>query len=461
MERIYQQWSVDLLNNINQPNIFQALFSLAFIHAILQERRTYIPQGWSKFYEFSYSDLKVSTETMIEYLQKGDNDSSWENVKGLIKGTYYGGRIDNDFDHKVMCTYIDKIFNKQTLETKGDYILDNKLLPVIISDNENDYINIIKKIPENDNPEMFGLPLNVDRSVQRYVSTQVLLKLNSLYSMSSDMQKLNKALWAEKLTPVLNMWKSIYDESTIETMKSLAKKISSSDPMTLYIKSEANQLADLTNKVQICLNDINNALNKNYIITSQIINNCQSLLKNVIPEEWSNIWDGPELPNSYLKSLGKKIKGMGNYIRNVGDDKLLQNCDINLSEFLHPEAFINALRQKTAREKKIPIDELEIVSEFNNSGSGEICAKIIGLFLQGSDFDGNKLVDISGNQSEIINMPKCIFRFVKGKPKNENEIDIPLYENLFREHFICTLGLKFTGDIEKIILKGIALCLDQ
>ena len=459
MERIYQQWSVDLLNNINQPNIFQSLFSLAFIHAILQERRTYIPQGWSKFYEFSYSDLKVSTETMIEYLEKENNNSSWENVKGLIKGTYYGGRIDNDFDHKVMCTYIDKIFDKQNLESRGGYILDNKLLPVIISDNENDYLNIIKNIPENDNPEMFGLPLNVDRSVQRYVSTQVLLKLNSLYSMSSDMQKFNKSLWAEKLTPILNMWKSIYNESTIENMKSLAKKISSSDPMTLYIKSEANQLADLTIKVQSCLNDINNALNKNYIITSQIINNCQHLLKNVIPEEWSNIWDGPELPNSYLKSLGKKIKGMINYIKNVNGDNLLQSCDINLSEFLHPEAFINALRQKTAREKKIPIDELEIVSEFRDSG--DISAKIVGLFLQGSDFDGSKLVDISGNQSEIINMPKCIFRFVKGKQKSNDEIEIPLYENLFREHLICQLGLKFKGDIEKIILKGIALCLDQ
>ena len=84
MERIYQQWSVDLFKNITEPRLFQALFSMAFIHAILQERRTYIPQGWSKFYEFSYSDLKVSTERMVEYLQKGDIDSSWENVKGLM-----------------------------------------------------------------------------------------------------------------------------------------------------------------------------------------------------------------------------------------------------------------------------------------------------------------------------------------------------------------------------------------
>ena len=89
----------------------------------------------------------------------------------------------------------------------------------------------------------------------------------------------------------------------------------------------------------------------------------KSLLKNVIPQEWSNIWDGPELPNSYLKSLGKKIKGMSNYLKNVDGDNILKKCDINLSEFLHPEAFINALRQKTAREKKIPIDELDIVCE--------------------------------------------------------------------------------------------------
>ncbi len=37
-------------------------FILALFHALVQERRTYIPQGWSKSYEFSYSDLKVSME---------------------------------------------------------------------------------------------------------------------------------------------------------------------------------------------------------------------------------------------------------------------------------------------------------------------------------------------------------------------------------------------------------------
>ena len=457
MERIYQNWSSDFLPSVNNEMIHQSLFALAFIHAILQERRTYIPQGWSKFYEFSYSDLKVSQETMLDYLSKsGNSDSVWNNIKGLIKGTYYGGRIDNDFDHTVMCTYIDSILNKNTLNSKGSKILNQ--LPVIDSSNPSDYMNIINTLPENDDPSMFGLPLNVDRSVQRYISTQVILKLNGIYNISSDTKKFDKAVWTEKLSPLLNMWNSIYSQDTIDSMKSKYSKINSKDPISLFIKSEAAQICELGTRVNNCLNDISNALMGNGIITSMIINNSTSLLKSMVPEEWSNIWDGPEIPNEYLKALGKKINGLSVYIKNSLNDSVLENCKVNLAEFLHPEAFINSLRQKSAREMKVPIDELEIVCEFG--GSSGVYAKVNGLFLQGADFDGEKLVDISGNKSEIVAMPICNLKWIKGKKTNSNEIDIPLYENLFREHFICKLGLKYKGKLEDVILKGIALCLD-
>jgi hypothetical protein len=34
---------------------------LAAFHAVIQERRTFLPQGWTKFYEFSYGDLRAGT----------------------------------------------------------------------------------------------------------------------------------------------------------------------------------------------------------------------------------------------------------------------------------------------------------------------------------------------------------------------------------------------------------------
>jgi len=42
----------------------QALFSLALFHAVVQERRTYIPQGWTKSYEFNDSDLRAGADVL-------------------------------------------------------------------------------------------------------------------------------------------------------------------------------------------------------------------------------------------------------------------------------------------------------------------------------------------------------------------------------------------------------------
>ncbi len=36
-----------------------ALCSVAWFHALVQERRKLIPQGWTKFYEFTSADLRV------------------------------------------------------------------------------------------------------------------------------------------------------------------------------------------------------------------------------------------------------------------------------------------------------------------------------------------------------------------------------------------------------------------
>jgi dynein heavy chain 2 len=41
----------------DDENQSKMMFVLSFFHAIVQERRNYVPQGWSKNYEFSFADL--------------------------------------------------------------------------------------------------------------------------------------------------------------------------------------------------------------------------------------------------------------------------------------------------------------------------------------------------------------------------------------------------------------------
>ena len=68
---------------------------------------------------------------------------------------------------------------------------------------------------------------------------------------------------------------------------------------------------------------------------------------------------------------------------------------VNLSDLFHPETFLNALRQKSARQLKIAIDELKLVSSFETGKVGRaLCVSVEGLWLQGCEFDGRRMVDI-------------------------------------------------------------------
>jgi len=61
-----------------EHNKMQLLFILSWFHSIIQERRTYIPQGWVKYYEFSYGDLKAGESILGGILAETQGRSiSW------------------------------------------------------------------------------------------------------------------------------------------------------------------------------------------------------------------------------------------------------------------------------------------------------------------------------------------------------------------------------------------------
>jgi hypothetical protein len=69
------------------------------------------------------------------------------------------------------------MFTDQTL--RGQAALSN-VMQTPQSNNPRDYINAIGQLAESDQPQLFGLPSNIDRSVQRFNSTQVINGLKNL-----------------------------------------------------------------------------------------------------------------------------------------------------------------------------------------------------------------------------------------------------------------------------------------
>ncbi|KAE9420714.1 hypothetical protein Angca_008064, partial [Angiostrongylus cantonensis] len=99
----------------------QIIFALAWLHALLQERRTFIPQAWTKFYEFSSADVRVA-RMLIEGLIK-ESSADWEFIRGLLKFVIYGGRIENAFDGQVLDSYLSTLFTGEKITGRSGKML--------------------------------------------------------------------------------------------------------------------------------------------------------------------------------------------------------------------------------------------------------------------------------------------------------------------------------------------------
>ena len=64
----------------------QLMFIPSWFHAIQQERRTYIPPGWTKFYEFNATDLITAMDIIDgQLVSSGGKVPSWNTVHGLLE----------------------------------------------------------------------------------------------------------------------------------------------------------------------------------------------------------------------------------------------------------------------------------------------------------------------------------------------------------------------------------------
>ena len=54
--------------------------------SVLQERRTYMPQGWTKFYEFSPTDLRSAADICDSSAGVATGQPDWVTINGLLGG---------------------------------------------------------------------------------------------------------------------------------------------------------------------------------------------------------------------------------------------------------------------------------------------------------------------------------------------------------------------------------------
>lgn len=139
----------------------QLMFVLAWIHSIVEERKQYVPQGWTKPYEFSIADLRAGQDIIKRALRacRGDVERvPWQELHGLLSLVAYGGRLDNVYDQKVLLTFIKASFGPGLL--RGGKALCRGV-PMLETASFDRAREIFLSIPFDSPPSMLRLPDNV------------------------------------------------------------------------------------------------------------------------------------------------------------------------------------------------------------------------------------------------------------------------------------------------------------
>ena len=157
MSRVYSSMTEAKLAKCKSQHKYKPLlFSLVFFHSILLERRKFLTLGWNIPYDFNDSDFEVCDNLLAIYLDEYE-ETAWDAIKYLIAEVNYGGRVTDDWDRRVLNTYINDLFCDAAISTQQTFKLSS--LPTYYipeGGNLQAYKDYVNTLPVTDNPEAFG-----------------------------------------------------------------------------------------------------------------------------------------------------------------------------------------------------------------------------------------------------------------------------------------------------------------
>lgn len=278
--------------------------------------------------------------------------------------------------------------------------------------------------------------------------------------MSAEQLRFDKEKWSQLLNPVCQLWQTIYKHQDFASIKISQGQLGSADPIESFVYMEMDYIIKILEDVHESITYLMKVLQGQATLTPNTEKVATALLKGDTPPAWIRKWDGPEAPIPWLRSAVIKANALRGWLQKQ-QQKSLMNSSLDLSNLFHPETFLNALRQRSARQLKTAIDDLKLVSSFEQSKVSN-AAKLEGMWLQGCELNGGYLSD-SRQAQELVPVPPCFVAWIKKsdpEPHGGQTIPVPVYHSLDREKLLCTLSVPNQGDEPSRVIAGVALFLN-
>lgn len=479
MLRTYEGWSSEFVA-AGSPLRAQLLFILAWFHAVVQERRNYIPQGWSKFYEFSGADLRSGSDIIDLATKDAKAGAQWQLLHGLLENAIYGGRVDNLSDAKVLRTYLQQYFNTEIVgQSRGGKVrpLPGSKVVVPTSAHRQDYLQLVQGLPDEDLPKVFSLPPNIERSVQQANSERVVLQLKQMSISRDAISGFNRAQWQQQLGPLLRLWETLMSSASgLKTaMKELSKGATAASkggkggtsPVEDFVALERANGIQLVTMIDKGLVALGRVLKGQEALSSSVQKLGQALLADQVPGPWDQAWEGPESPIDYCRAVVARATAVEQWWASCKSGNLLTAGPLDLSNLFQPGTFLNAMRQHTARQLQMPLDMLKLATCWDAGRLGSAAGMAIqvgGLQMQGAVFDGTRFGELTQDAPISRIVPPMSLAWIpqeSGFPYGTAYMTVPIYTTQDRSKVLTEVQMPVSSDdeVQQWTLTGLALFL--
>ncbi|XP_063823749.1 cytoplasmic dynein 2 heavy chain 1-like [Ostrinia nubilalis] len=395
------------------PALVRAHACLALFHAVLQERRAYIPQGWTQWYAWEWGEVCASAEALR---------AGGAGARALVLALY-AARAGSEADRAAL-----RALHNATL---GDHVLAHDARPLGLplrlphATRTQEYSSAFEALPQIDTPEILGLPANCRIAWERNAANDIINGLKELDSTTSS-QENNK----NNVTPlkmILALWKKLMSGSPL--LKADYKIDRMRGWWGSVCASEAREAARAARGLHLAL-----------AVLARQATRAPPLHK--VPEEWQALWAGPERPEEYVREFCARARAaLERLDAPFADDYLPAETD--LRGWLRPARALWALRAVSAARLRTAPHDLTLAAKWDcKEVPAEGGLVIVGLVLGGAAWAG-ALAPPAPAAPPAAPAPPLLLRYLPTggeiSLRPEGTAQVPLYASAARETALAWL----------------------
>ncbi|XP_053685293.1 cytoplasmic dynein 2 heavy chain 1 [Sabethes cyaneus] len=440
---------------------------LFLLHSILQERRSYIPQGWTKWHDFSDSDLRTAMQ-LIRYTE-GSNTLKiqWPLIQGLCEKVGYGGRIDNENDFEKLEHLLREFFDERIMTSRWQPMFMNVSFPN--SNHLEDYVKVVDQLPEADTPTLYGIPISTNASRDVLFCRNTLKELRQMYFSSSNAQNYEK-----RFKPIFNLWNKLMNGTITQRLDGIIERQKNNDsPWMIFALSELTIISNLYEAINGSLSTIRNSLKEVGTISGTERSLLTTICDNQVPLQWRRIWSGPKTVIEYLKAIGFKTKQTELFYNNLIEEKPVE--EISFNYLFNIEGFLTTIKMIKSQKLKVSTTELKLCAYFDGR-KREDAVTVAPLLIDGGILTNGKIMIQQGAHQQSSGPAYtgtfCLDftpaggngeRSGSDSKTRDDKFAIPLYSHISREALICQIAVDVGHGLSKsqLVAAGIAFIVPE